>query len=97
MRGKNDFYGNCCMWAGTFCPRDEPFSIPLDIFLVILGHMFSYGAVLTWSSVQSGMRANPTIIVEDSNYIPGDADVYFMFYIFRKEHCSAFFQQIRDN
>lgn len=53
-------------------------TVPLDILLVLWGHMFLNRAVLVESTVQSAMGANTISAVEHLNRGAGHAHIYFL-------------------
>src|SRR5271157_6670894 len=65
-----------------FCPRDKTFTIPLHILLMVSRHMLSNGAILAFSPIAPGMRANAMIMKKDFYYLTGNPNIHWMLDIF---------------
>ena len=64
-------------------PVNEPFTIPLDILLVLWRHVLLDRAVLVKSSVQPGMGTDSVSTVENLYRGFGEPDIYLLLDVFK--------------
>src|SRR3989304_1937017 len=70
------------MRSQLFSPGDKTFAIPLKILLVVIRHMLCDGTILTFSAMESGMRADAMILVKDFNDLAGHTHIHLMLDVF---------------
>ena len=56
-----------CVNSNRISPLTEPVTVPFQIFLVFLRHMFCHCRILTASSIESSVRGNTIVIIKYFN------------------------------
>ena len=65
--GEYTVYDLVGIYSDSFRPFTEAIAIPLQIFLMVLWHMFCHSRILTRTSIQTFMRSNPSMIFKNLN------------------------------
>ena len=79
VAAENGLDNDLRMTAHLSSPMDKPFSVLLDILLVLRRHMFLDRAVLVESSVESRVRTDPVSTKENLYRGSGKPDIYLLF------------------
>ena len=53
------------VWTDLLCPSTETVAVPLQIFLMIIGHVLRDRGILTAPAVKPAMGSNPVMIVKN--------------------------------
>ena len=77
--GEYAVYDLVGIYSDRFRPFTEAIAIPLQIFLMVLWHMFCHSRILTRTSIQAFMRSNPSMIFKNLNRGIGHSHINLIF------------------
>ena len=67
-----------CVFTDPFCPSAEPVSVPLEVVLMIPGHVLLNRAVLVLAAIQAPVGGNTALLIEDFDDAAGNPDIDFL-------------------
>ena len=74
-----------CCFTNTGCPFQKPCFILFAVWLMVEGHMFRDGGILSTTSIKPFVTADPISLVVNLNAVFGVPDIYLLAYILIRE------------